>query len=245
MKRLPLLLLFLTIPLHAWTRASDQKIAREGIERAPRDLRLILDRYAPEFQRGLQKAQADEGSAEHHYFVLSRTGNLRQRIELETKAIVGMLRGKQSMAVIAERLGMLSHLIADANNPFHIANDDPRLGVAHDDFEQYFERRMARFPTHDYGLDTHFQPGSYFDRTFARTARFYPLMSEEYFRGGETHTSADFDDRSTAFGVASVCYSHAVTDLANLYYFIWKEAGGDVRAAAIQRSSSRRALHAN
>ena len=41
--------------------------------------------------------------------------------------------------------------------------------------------------------------------------------------------SATFDDRSTAFGVASVCYSHAVTDVANLQVFIWKEAGGSVR----------------
>jgi len=253
MKRLPLLLLFLVLflvlflalPLHAWTRASDLRIAKKGIELGPPDLRLVLNRYDPEFQRGLQKAEADEGSAEHHYFVLSRTGNLRQRIELETNAIVAMLRGHQSMSVIAERLGMLSHLVADANNPFHIANDDARLGVAHDDFEQYFERRMARFPTVFYGLDRQFQPSSYFDKTFARTRRFYPLMSEEYFRGGEPHTSADFDDRSTAFGVASVCYSHAVTDLVNLYYFIWKEAGGDVRSGALLRSSGGRSPNAN
>ena len=245
MKRLPLLLLFLALPLHAWTRASDLKIAKKAIEMGPPDLRLVLDRYAPEFQRGLQKAESDEGSAEHHYFVLSRTGNLRTRIDLETKAIISMIHGRQSMAVVAERLGMLSHLIADANNPFHTADDDRRLGVAHDDFEQYFERRMARFPTVFYGLDPQFRPSSYFDKTFARTRKFYPLMSEEYFRGGTLRTSADFDDRSTAFGVASVCYSHAVTDLVNLYYFIWKEAGGDVRSAAKMRSSDGRALNAN
>jgi hypothetical protein len=60
---------------------------------------------------------------------------------------------------------------------------------------------------------------------FTRTTRFSPLMSEEYKRG----SGATFDDRSTAFGVASVCYSHAITDTVNFYYFIWKEAGGSFR----------------
>jgi hypothetical protein len=239
-----LLPLFLAVPLQAWTRASDQKIARKGIEMAPPDLRLVLDKFALEFQHGLEKAEGDEGSAEHHYFVLSRSGKLRERIDQETFAIIKLLRGRRPMPLVAERLGMLTHLVADANNPFHLANDDARLDVAHDDFEQYFERRMARFPTVFYGLDPQFQPGTYFDKTFARTRQLYPLMSEEYFRGGEPHTSADFDDRSTAFGVASVCYSHAVTDLVNLYYFIWKEAGGDVRSAATLRSAGR-ASHAH
>ena len=40
------------------------------------------------------------------------------------------------------------------------------------------------------------------------------------------------------FGIASVCYSRAVTDLVNLYYYIWKEAGGDVRSAAVMRNGN-------
>jgi hypothetical protein len=142
------------------------------------------------------------------------------------------------MAKVVERLGTLSHLVADANNPFHVANDDPRLTPAHDDFEQYFERRMAKFPTVFYGLDALPNVSSIVDRALARTQRFYPLMSSEYFPGGDAKSSADFDDRSTAFGVASVCYSHAVTDLVNLYYYIWREAGGDVRTAATMRSGN-------
>ena len=97
---------------------------------------------------------------------------------------------------------------------------------------------MPRFATVFYGLDSGFHLGSYLDRTFSRTSKFYPLMSEEYFRFGERRSSAEFDDRSTAFGVASVCYSHAVTDLVNLYYYIWREAGGDVRTAPLMRGSN-------
>lgn len=205
---------------------------------APPDLRLLLDRFQSEYKQGLERAQADEGSEGHHYFVLSRSGKLRERIERQTATTIAMIRKREPMPVVVERLGELAHLVADANNPFHIANDDPRLDASHNDFEQYFERRMPKFATVFYGLDPGFRLGDYLDRTFTRTGKFYPLMSEEYFRFGERRTSAEFDDRSTAFGVASVCYSHAVTDLVNLYYYIWREAGGDVRTAPLMRSSN-------
>jgi hypothetical protein len=88
-----------------------------------------------------------------------------------------------------------------------------------------------------YGLDTSFRLAPYLDRMFARSTRFYPLVRDEYARS-EHKSSLDFDDRSTAFGVASVSYSHAVSDLVNLYYFIWREAGGDVRTAPVMAKSN-------
>jgi hypothetical protein len=231
-------LLFLPATAGAWTHASDQRIAKKSAALAPPDLRLLLDRYESEYLRGLERAQADEGSEAHHFFIVSRTGRLREQIELETATTVAAIRSNKPMSEIVERLGRLAHLVADANNPFHVSNGDARLSLMHDDFEQYFERRMSKFATVFYGLDSNFALRSYLDKTFTRSARFYPLMSEEYFRGGVEHTSSQFDDRSTAFGVAAVSYSHAVTDLVNLYYYIWREAGGDVRTASVMRSGN-------
>ncbi len=237
MRRLATLLLLILTSLtaSAWTRASDKRIAERSLELAPPDLQLVLKRFEPEFENGLHRAESDEGSEVHHYFVLSRQGKLRERIEQEANGTIALIRDNKSMGLMAEPLGMLAHLVADANNPFHTSDADPRLGLMHDDFEQYFERRMAHFPTVFYGLVPNFQLTTFLDRSFARSSRLQPLMSEEYFRGGGEHRSIEFDDRSTAFGVASVCYSHAVTDLVNLYYYIWRESGGDVRSAARRR----------
>lgn len=233
-----LLLFFMPVCASAWTRTSDERIAKKSAALAPPDLRTVIERFDGEYKRGIERAQADEGSTTHHFFVLSREGQLREQIEKETRRAIQMIRTGEPMGAVAERLGILAHLVADANNPFHVANDDAKLAASHNDFEQYFERKLAKFPTVFYGLEPRFRLSSYLDKTFARTAKFYPLMSEEYFRGGTLRTSAQFDDRSTAFGVASVCYSRAVTDLVNLYYYIWKEAGGDVRsAAAMQRGN--------
>jgi len=225
MKRLAVALLFLLIalPAMAWTRASDERIAKKSAELAPPDLRLIINKFHDEYLRGVDEALATEGTDIHRR-------RLRERINEQTHGIVKMIRTNQPMSAVVAELGSLSHLVGDANNPFHIGDDDAAARV---DFEQYFERRLARFAPVFYGLDRNFVPSNYLDKMFARTTRFSPLMTEEYGRGN----GSTFDDRSTAFGVASVCYSHAITDTVNFYYFIWKEAGGSVRPP--------RNLHAN
>jgi hypothetical protein len=238
-KRLLAVLLFLPLTAYAWTRASDERIAAKSALLAPPDLRLVLTHYETAYKAGIARAESEEGSETHHYFVLSRSGKLRERIEAETAKTISMLRKRDSMAQVVERLGVLAHLVADANNPFHVANDNARLDPSHDDFEQYFERRLAKFPTVFYGLDAQPSVASIVERAVTRTGRFYPLMGSEYLAAdGERRTSADFDDHSTAFGVASVCYSHAVTDLVNLYYYVWREAGGDVRSSAAMRGGN-------
>jgi hypothetical protein len=233
-----ILLFAIASTAQAWTAASDQRIAGKAAQLAPNDLRILIEKYSNEYQQGLTRAAADEGSDVHRYFVLSRSGKLRERIQRETANVVSMIRTGKPMSQVVFHLGVLAHYIADANNPFHVANDDPRLAASHDDYERYFESRMMKFPTVFYGLETNFQLSSYLDRTFDRTAKLYPLIDEEYFRFGEMHDSAEFDDRSTAFGVASVCYSRAVTDAVNIYYYVWGRAGGDVRALPLLKGGN-------
>jgi hypothetical protein len=219
MKRAALLLVFLIpISASAWTRASDQRIAKKAAALAPADLRTIIERYHSEYQAGLARTNSIEDRAK-----------LSEQIEAETNAAIRSVHARKPMSDLVEHLGVLAHLVSDANTP------------ARGDFEQYFERSQRKFPTVFYGLDSNFSVQRYFERTLHRTSHFTPLVGLEYARAT---SSEGFDDRSTAFGVASVCYSHAVTDLVNLYYFIWKEAGGDVRSAkAVRRGNL--LLHAN
>ena len=222
MKPLVIAILFLLpTTIFAWTRTADERIAAKSAELGPRDLQLVLKHFAKQYAHGVDRAVAEEGTDIHRE-------HLRQRIEEETNGVITMIRSNQPMASVAERLGFLAHLVGDANNPFHM-NREASLDPAHEDFEHYFERRMQVFPTVSYGVKKDLQLGPYLDRIFARTRQLVPLMNEEYSRGGERHTSAEFDDRSTAFGIASICYSHAVTDTANIYFYIWRQAGGASR----------------
>ena len=45
--------------------------------------------------------------------------------------------------------------------------------------------------------------------------------------GDPPHPSA-FDDRSVPFAIASLSYSHAITDVARAWLAAWSQAGGDV-----------------
>jgi len=202
-KRLLLILALFPFTAHAWTLAADRQIATAGAKLAPPDLYLIIKGFDRDYARGIEKALAEEG----------RHGALRERIESETGGVIAMLKANKPMSAVAERLGVLAHLVADANNPYR-----------DDDYTHYFEMRIAKFPTVFYGSEPRLHLGIFLDRMISRTARFTPLVAEEYTRG----SSASFDDHSTAFGVASVCYSHAVTDTANLFTYIWREAGGVV-----------------
>jgi hypothetical protein len=227
MKRLGIVLLaaFLPITAAAWSRPADERIARKGAELAPPDLRLVIDKFESDYKRGIERAAGDEN--ESHQRTL-----LKQRIERETRGIITMIRGNEPMSVVVERLGGLAHLISDANNPFQVAAIDASMKS---DYSRYFEQRLPKFPTVFYGLDAHFNLTPFLDKTFARTTKLAPLVSAEYAR---VPASSEFDDRSTAFGVAAVCYSRAVTDLVNVYYFIWRESGGDVRVAPAMAKSN-------
>ena len=231
-----ILILLFSSSVYGWTSAGDQRIALKAAQLAPPDLRVLIDRFEPEYKQGLARAQSDEGSESHRHG--SHSGRLSERIERETEGAVAMIRTGQPMGMVVERLGFLAHFVADLNNPFHISSSDPRLEASHLDYEQYFERRLSKFPTVFYGLEPALQLRPYLDRTIRRTERFYPLMAEEYFRHGSRRSSREFDDRSTAFGIASICYSRAVSDLVNLYYYIWRHAGGDVRSAPLMRRSN-------
>lgn len=240
MSRLGFLLLIVLISFsaRAWTPDAEARIATKSAALAPPDLRMLIDKFDGDYRRGLERAASEPENETHRYLVASGRGMLRERIERETQAAIASIRKGDPMPLVVERLGGLVHLIADANNPFHVGSGDARLPPLQPDYEAYLERRMAKFPTVFYGLDRNFRLRSYLDRTFARSARFYPLVAEEYFRGGRRRASREFDDRSTAFGIASVSYSRSVSDVVNLYYFIWKEAGGDVRSAAVMRGGN-------
>jgi len=201
-----------TVQAHAWTLKGDRRIAAAGAKLAPPDLLLVIKKFNKDYARGIAGAVAAEPHDAHG-------AELRARIDAQSKKVIAMLKANQPMSAVVEQLGVLAHLVANANNPFHVSDDN---AASHDDFESYFEARMEKFPLVFYGPESNLKLTSYLDRILSRTTRFVPLMREEYGRGN----SQTFDDHSTAFGVASVCYSHAVTDTANVFSYIWREAGG-------------------
>lgn len=230
-----LLALFCGLPLSAWTRATDERIASKASQLAPPDMRLLIEKYPAEFQRGIDDARRAEARELHIYFLNRKHGQLPNQIQREIRTSISIMRERKPASSFVESLGRLAHLVGDANNPFRASDSDSRMAASQSDFEFYVDRRLKAVPTIFYGLSESFLLQTFIAESVTRSAGYYPLLRDEYFRDGRRRTSAEFDDRSTAFGVASLSYSHAVTDLVNVYYHVWKEVGGDVRSAASMR----------
>ena len=228
----------LSVPAAAWTPAAEKRIASKASQLAPPDMRLLIEKYPAEFQRGLEDAQRDEERDRHVFYMNRKHGQLPNQIQREVRAAISILRERRPVPQFVESLGRIAHLVGDANNPFRTSDADPRLAASQADFEAYLERRMTALPTIFYGLTEPFHLQTFIATGVTRSASYHPLLADEYFRGGQRRTSAAFDDRSTAFGIASLSYSHAVTDLVNIYYYVWKEVGGDVRSARAMRKGT-------
>ncbi|MGH9457288.1 MAG: hypothetical protein ACRD2J_06555 [Thermoanaerobaculia bacterium] len=232
MVRLARALLAFLIPTVAlaWTPEAEIRIARKASTLAPPDLRLLIEKYESDFLQGVRDAAAAEQS-EHHREGASGVGPLRKQIDARLAAAVEIVRTRRPMRELVYQLGAISHLLADANNPLKVGGGG--LGRVEPDYEAYFARSLRKFPTVFYGLRDDLRIDPVVDAAIRRSRRFHDLLEEEYRRGGRWRTSSEFDDRSTAFGIASISYSRAVSDTVNAFYWVWKEAGGDVRTAEV------------
>lgn len=225
------------LSLFAWTPATEQRIAERAVRLAPPDLRLLVEKYPGDFRRGIEQAAAEERTRSHRATDLSPTG-FRAELEKEIGQAIQAMRTQQPVPRFVMQLGRIAHFAGDLNNPFQSpAITEPLLGNRND-FEAYLERRLQKIPTVFYGLQSLSDARPVILTGLSRSGRFVPLLQREYFKHGERRSSADFDDRSTAFGVAAISYSRSVSDLVTFYYYIWKEAGGDVRTASALRKGN-------
>jgi hypothetical protein len=213
----------------AWTPGMQGEIASQAARLAPPDLRRQLQRHEKELRRGALEAFRDEDPG-RHVKNDDGSGTLDRVIVEETARAIDMIRAPRTFAEIAYQLGRLSHFIADANNPLNTSQRDPGETRYFADYLYYMESAEPRFAPVFYGIDTRFDRrrdlSGLATAALLRGRVLYPAIGREYERTGSVNGRALFDDRSTAFGVAAVSFSHALSDAANAFRFVWLRAGG-------------------
>lgn len=216
-------------PAAAWTPQTQTAIAREAARLAPPDLARQIERHEKAFEEGVLApfSDADPG---RHMKNPDGTGSLDRVLAAEIEAVVAAIRAHRPFEEVVRRLGTVSHYVADLNNPLAVSAADPEEGRYFADYLRYAEKAEPRFPLVFYGL----RPGltergdasALVFETLRRSRSLYPGIGREYRRIGFASGVGRFDDRSTAFGLASLSFSHAVTDAASLLRHIWLKAGG-------------------
>lgn len=216
-------------PADAWTPATQLEIAQQAAKIAPPDLRRQLERHPQALQRGVLEP-FERASPDHHVRNADGSGRLDSVILGETRAAIEAIRDHRPFAEIVHRLGRISHYLADANNPLSTSRSDPREPTYTDDYLRYVESAQDRFTVVFYGrgraLESREELPALLRITLDRSRKLYPEVGREYDRIGAVRGSELFDDRSTAFGVASLAFSHAVSDVAAVMRHVWIEAGG-------------------
>jgi len=221
------LALFAALPAAAWTPRTQARIALEAARLAPPDLARQIERREASYREGVAAPFADADPARH---VAEGDGRLDRVIVEEAARAVDAIRAHRPFDEIVHQLGVVAHYVADANNPLGASADDPREAEYYADFDRYLDAAEPRLPLVYYGampgLERREDVSPLVAATLARSRGLYPLVGREYRRIGFASGVGRFDDRSTAFGVASLAFSHAVTDVARALRWVWLRAGG-------------------
>jgi hypothetical protein len=101
------------------------------------------------------------------------------------------------------------------------AMNDPKL-------DSLMATQVGKFSVVFYGYDKRVQTGDLKGFLQSRAEESRRLL-ERLRRSSELPDKYPDLETSPLYGIASIAYSHAVTDVANVWYYIWKEARGDLR----------------
>jgi hypothetical protein len=212
-----------------WTPRTQQTIAWEAAQLAPPDLSRQLIKRRASYLTGVL-LPFDDADAGRHRKNPDGGGSLDQALAEAVTQAVAAIRSHRPFDEIVLRMGVAAHFMADANNPLATSAADPEAGRYFVDFLRYAETAEPRFPLVFYGI----RPGlereggvsALLSEALRRGRALYPMVGMEYRRIEFASGIGVFDDRSTAFGVASISFSHAVTDVSAVLRYIWLRAGG-------------------
>jgi hypothetical protein len=224
-----LALLAAAAPAGAWTPKTHETIAWEAARLAPPDLSRQLIKRRTAYLAGVIQP-FDDSDPSRHRKDPDGGGSLDAALEDAVAQAVAAIRAHRPFDEIVFRMGIAAHFMADANNPLASSQADPEAGRYFVDFLRYAETAEPRFPLVFYGMRPGLERapdvGELLADTLRRGRGLYPLIGLEYRKIDFASGIGRFDDRSTAFGVASIAFSHAVTDVALVLRYIWLRAGG-------------------
>lgn len=223
---LPALILGLTLPAIAAgslpsPRISGANLAETALLRSrklmPVSLRQLLERRETFLLRGFREPDRPAD--------LDAAGRELEAALAEQRL---MLAGFPHFDDIIASFGRIARAVCELNALRKYCPDE-QAAAWFDDYEPYTERKSALFVPvfYDYSplLFNERNLPAYVETMQARNRDYAARVIALYRQGGSSRT---FDDRSPAFGLAALQYSHTITDIANVWLYCWREASGDL-----------------
>lgn len=200
------------------------KLTSSSLKLAPASLRGVLSSYRQYVDHGVQETMEKEGRQPAPVLISALQEEIAQMSELPKR--------QAPFEEAAYRFGRVAALAFLLNDPLRDASD-PRITAIRADYSRYMERKLPKMPIAFDGYDSPPMTGdadAYFQQRFKGQDRYREALLFCYYPSGKAVSSETFDDRSNAFAVVQAVASHAVSDAAKMWFFIWKAMDGDISA---------------
>ncbi len=150
------------------------------------------------------------------------------RLKFLCKKQIADLKGFPSFKILIKRYLEMEDLITKLNDLTIYAPKNSKNFKYMVDFKKFTKMKFKKFIPVFYGYsEILFKNGDidYFLNSICkRNKKLYERILKEYLKGGN---SSNFDERSAAFGIASILFSKTITDYTNLVLYTWWISNGD------------------
>lgn len=217
-------------PASGWAPQTRIQMADYALRVTPPHLVGQIERHQARFQEGILAAAKSDPTVDSRGMPIPVEIDLDRLIETEVEQAIRAIVDHRPFSQIVYQLGVVAYWVASANNPLFLT-EAGRPGPDYwQDYFEYLQDASQRFSVLYYGHDRQFDTpealAALLARSQSRSIAMAPWIAEEYRRIGAIDGARLFDDRSTAFGVGSLAFSHGVSDIAGVLRYIWIRAGG-------------------
>jgi hypothetical protein len=202
------IIIFLLItPIFGWGSKTHQKIAKEAFYALPKEYQKRLSPYLDEIIEGSTAPDRIYRDFDNHiYHVNGSKGKGPEKIREKYLEIVRLIQDKKPWRLIAFQLGVLSHYIADLNQPLHTATSKSE-NLFHSKYEKDAEVIEPKKPQ---SLKYISYPMSYIIEKAKISSKYYIDVERAYLRGNGFSDVSKITQKQineATFDVASYFYS--------------------------------------
>lgn len=211
----------LACPLHPVSL--DLELGKRALPGLPPDLARQIAKHPQAFRRGAEAAFAYP----QPLHTVGDGNTLEEAILAQCDRLVTAIRGQASFEAVTAGFGALAHLVWDLNVPV-----TPRSPEEARAFAAFLASRAPRIPVVFYSgyeeIPFASRDGlwSFILQEARRAQPLRQALAEDFRRVGGPAFWDRLDDRSTAFGVASVSLNRALSQYVALASWVWHHAGG-------------------
>ncbi|HKB08633.1 MAG TPA: hypothetical protein VKF61_10170 [Candidatus Polarisedimenticolia bacterium] len=217
----------------SWTDTTRARMIKDALKISPPALRQVLQHYEKELLRGMLDPSRHENEEVHYQHADGKGGLAAAGIERKTQDIIDMLSKEAPFGSVTYEMGVLAHLVSDVEFPLSASDADPREPLYRDAYRKYVEKMLDKIP---FVVDREPPPAlekndirGFVKDIARRSGKNYKPIGPAFKDDGTPASPTALDERSLPFGITSLSYSHATSDIAWIWRHLWVSINGDMR----------------